>query len=222
MGQAHVITGAFLGLIVGFRANTGYQRYWAARGAWGSVHKRCRSIALLLTTSIVGRDAIVLRTLYLLAAFPYALKQHLRGQHSMKELARILPPDDIEQLNQVVVLFLVQLNQVLVRLNQVYTRAGSKPCLHTHMHKYTHTRTHTHTQAANKPLLLCSLLSDTLKPLLQKVYYLISFFCSLLSGCWWKLLLQRGTNAEACIRENVVRALHELTHCFFLAKGHKC
>jgi hypothetical protein len=23
-------------------------------------------------------------------AFPYALKQHLRGQHSMKELARIL------------------------------------------------------------------------------------------------------------------------------------
>ena len=39
-------------------------------------------------------------TLYLLAAFPYALKQHLRGQHSMKELARILPPDDIEQLNQ--------------------------------------------------------------------------------------------------------------------------
>ena len=66
-GQAHVITGAFLGLIVGFRANTGYQRYWAARGAWGSVHKRCRSIALLLTTSIVGRDAIILRTLYLLA-----------------------------------------------------------------------------------------------------------------------------------------------------------
>jgi len=183
MGQAHVITGAFLGLIVGFRANTGYQRYWAARGAWGSVHKRCRSIALLLTTSIVGRDAIVLRALYLLAAFPYALKQHLRGQHSMKELARILPPDDIEQLNQVVVLFLVQLNQVLVRLNQVYTRAGSKPCLHTHMHKYTHTRTHTHTGGEQAVTSVLAAERHT-EAAVAKGLLFNFFFCSLLSGCW--------------------------------------
>jgi len=35
----------------------------------------------------------------LLSAYPYALKQHLRGQHSMKELARIMGRDDIKELN---------------------------------------------------------------------------------------------------------------------------
>ncbi len=43
-------------------------------------------------------------------------------------------------------------------------------------------------QAANKPLLLCSLLSDTLKPLLQK-----------------------GTQAEAFIWEKAESAIDELT-----------
>ena len=30
--------------------------------------------------------------------FPYALKQHLRGQHAMEEFAKILNPDDVKLL----------------------------------------------------------------------------------------------------------------------------
>ena len=54
---------------------------------------------MLMATSIRGRDALILRVMTLLSAYPYALKQHLRGQHSMKELARIMGRDDIKELN---------------------------------------------------------------------------------------------------------------------------
>jgi len=99
-GHAHTITGSFLGLLIAFRTNTGYERYWEARKAWGAVHKRCRSMAVLLATSVTEVDHIVLRVFQILTAYPYALKQHLRGQHSMVELSKMLPKEDIKQLEK--------------------------------------------------------------------------------------------------------------------------
>uniref|UniRef100_A0A7S0HYN6 Bestrophin homolog n=1 Tax=Hanusia phi TaxID=3032 RepID=A0A7S0HYN6_9CRYP len=99
-GHAHTITGSFLGLLIAFRTNTGYERYWEARKAWGAVHKRCRSMAVLLATSVTDVDHVVLRVFQILSAYPYALKQHLRGQHSMVELSKMLPKEDIKQLEK--------------------------------------------------------------------------------------------------------------------------
>jgi hypothetical protein len=54
-----------------------------------------RSLAVCVEAAALLAADMLYLLLYLLltcftAAFPYALKQHLRGQHSMKELARIL------------------------------------------------------------------------------------------------------------------------------------
>ena len=45
-GAAHSLTGAFLGLLVTFRTNNSYGRYWEARTVWGGIMNTCRSLAI--------------------------------------------------------------------------------------------------------------------------------------------------------------------------------
>lgn len=94
----HGVVGSFIGLLLAFRTSQAYDRFWEARTLWDGVYSHCRSIVRLAsaireedwrssggdlstatataTTSIVG----------LTAAFPYALKQHLRGVNNVQEL----------------------------------------------------------------------------------------------------------------------------------------
>ena len=46
IGGAHGLTGAFLGLLVTFRTNNAYGRYWEARILWGGIMNTCRNLAV--------------------------------------------------------------------------------------------------------------------------------------------------------------------------------
>lgn len=95
--QAHMLTGSFLGLLIAFRSNTGYERFWEARKVWDEVQRQCRSMARLVATCC-SRPALVQRMLQILTAYPYALKQHLRGQFFPREMEKILPARDVREL----------------------------------------------------------------------------------------------------------------------------
>jgi len=100
-GVIHGVTGSFLGLLIAFRAQTGYERYWEARKAWGDVHKRCRSLARLIIVNLASKKGflpMVTRVLQILTAYPYALKQHLRGEYSLTELSNFLTAEDLKAL----------------------------------------------------------------------------------------------------------------------------
>jgi putative membrane protein len=105
------IFGSVIGVIVGFRNNSSYQRWWEARTLWGAIVNNSRTLARQALTFIAddGRGdasagveiATVRRRIVLLQiAYVHALRCHLRGQPAWDDLAGLLPDEDLESLRQ--------------------------------------------------------------------------------------------------------------------------
>ena len=75
-----------LGLLLVFRTNTAYARWWEARTLWGQLVNATRNLAIKIEEMVKVSDADKLRTRQLQVAFPYALMAHLRGQEELPEL----------------------------------------------------------------------------------------------------------------------------------------
>ncbi len=73
------IVGLAMGLLLVFRTNSSYDRYWEGRKLWGGCVNHSRSFSFLLNTVIPSSDK-GLRSFMAehLAAFHHALKEHLR------------------------------------------------------------------------------------------------------------------------------------------------
>ena len=78
----HSLTGGILGLLLAFRTNQAYQRYWSACTSWAHLHTHSHNIARQSAQvgSLGGGDLRTYSTLVRhLIALPIALKQRLRG-----------------------------------------------------------------------------------------------------------------------------------------------
>lgn len=82
--EAAAIPALALGILVAFRTNTAYDRWWEARKLWGQLVNETRNLTLKARAhDAVGDDQ--LRALdRLLIAFPHALRLHLRGQDDLQ------------------------------------------------------------------------------------------------------------------------------------------
>jgi ion channel-forming bestrophin family protein len=98
--------GSAIGIIVAFRNQSAYGRWWEGRILWGSVVNNSRSWARQVTTgmlSLKGNDEAELRAMqkrmvYLQIAFVHALRQHLRRLEPWAELAPLLDGHELEAL----------------------------------------------------------------------------------------------------------------------------
>lgn len=76
--------GFALGILIVFRANTAYDRWWEARKQWGQLVNDTRNLALKVR-AYVDLDAQELAEVdRLLIAFPHALRLHLRGNDDVR------------------------------------------------------------------------------------------------------------------------------------------
>lgn len=86
-----------LGLLLVFRTNTAYERFWEGRKAWGAIINTARNlgrqILVLVKESNPQDHKEKIRALRLLAAFTVALKLHLRGQAVNEEIEALVPPN---------------------------------------------------------------------------------------------------------------------------------
>jgi len=89
-----VIPSIVLGLLLVFRTNTAYDRFWEGRKCWGSMVNDTRNLAREIWVSI---DEInpedknkKIAMLYLLVAFSVATKLHLRGEPVNSELDELM------------------------------------------------------------------------------------------------------------------------------------
>ncbi|MCA9656507.1 MAG: hypothetical protein H6712_04495 [Myxococcales bacterium] len=111
-----------LGIFLGFRNNTSYDRFWEGRKLWGQLVNTSRSLARQVQVMVgpqreepgVGPDqAEVQRELvYRVIAYVHALRLHLRDQDRLEELAGLLPDDEREGLRG-------QLNRPLAILREL-------------------------------------------------------------------------------------------------------
>ncbi|MEZ4470860.1 MAG: bestrophin family ion channel [bacterium] len=79
---AHSLIGVALGLLLVFRTNASYDRYWEGRKQWGGIVNASRNLAR--AASAYAAPATELATL--IPAFAVALKQHLRSDRDLSAL----------------------------------------------------------------------------------------------------------------------------------------
>ncbi|WP_197451953.1 bestrophin family protein [Rosistilla carotiformis] len=77
--QFHGVLSLVLGLLLVFRTNTAYSRWWEARILWGSLVNACRNLGLKLTSIDGLSPESATRAMDLIVAFPVALRCHLRS-----------------------------------------------------------------------------------------------------------------------------------------------
>ncbi|MBS2020612.1 MAG: bestrophin family protein [Deltaproteobacteria bacterium] len=103
-----VLIGLPLGIFLGFRNNTAYDRFWEGRKLWGALVNTSRSLTRQIITMIEPQPeaeeqghSVTLemeRTMvHTLIGFVHALRHHLRDSDPFPTLLRVLPEDEVER-----------------------------------------------------------------------------------------------------------------------------
>lgn len=96
------LVGTVIGLLLAFRTNSAYGRWWEARIIWGSIVNDSRTwTRQLLEFSDCGdhqseADPAIRQMALRQAAWCYALSRNLRGQNALKDLAGLSSAEEIE------------------------------------------------------------------------------------------------------------------------------
>jgi ion channel-forming bestrophin family protein len=97
-----IIPSIVLGLLLVFRTNTAYERFWEGRKAWGAIVNNVRNLSRLIWVAIAELDLNHRyekeQTLRLLVAFAVATKLHLRSQPVNDRLSKLVSPLQLEKL----------------------------------------------------------------------------------------------------------------------------
>jgi len=100
------LIGLALGIFLGFRNNTSYQRFWEGRILWGRLVNTSRSLTrqvLTLVSAPEGSEEALAAYhrsfVHHVAAYVHSLRFHLRDQkEKYPELERLIPEDDLDAL----------------------------------------------------------------------------------------------------------------------------
>lgn len=93
--------GVIMGLILVFRVNAGYDRWWEARKLWGKVVNCSRNLAITIINYIESSDSDeVDKSLSFIAAMPYLMKNTLRGLNATDEVKHLLCKNTYVQLQE--------------------------------------------------------------------------------------------------------------------------
>ncbi len=111
------ILGTVIGLVLAFRTNSSYARWWEARTLWGAIVNDSRSWVRQLLEFVQSPDdsadtGVVLHQMaYRQIAWCYALSRFLRGDDPTEDLDSFLPAEEIESYRS----FRQIPNQMLIR-----------------------------------------------------------------------------------------------------------
>jgi ion channel-forming bestrophin family protein len=89
--------GSAISIVVAFRNNTAYSRWWEARNIWGQIINGSRNLARQICGALHSHpDALAMgrRIIYHQIAYVHALRQQLRGLDPIEEIGHLLTPTD--------------------------------------------------------------------------------------------------------------------------------
>ncbi len=121
---AHTLIGAALALLLVFRTNASYDRYWEGRRLFGAMANRMRDLARQLA-SIVDVDAAERAAFqrHLMAFYRLAV-QSLRRERDLEPLGKLLDADERSALSEVGLRHYVVLAWISRRLDAIEKRGG--------------------------------------------------------------------------------------------------
>jgi putative membrane protein len=91
----HTLVGMALGLLLVFRTNSSYDKFWEGRKQWGGMVNECRNLARQASVMLSGVPELRRELILWTAAFPYAAMSVLRGARSLAPSSKDLPPAEV-------------------------------------------------------------------------------------------------------------------------------
>lgn len=83
----HQVSGFVISMVLVFRINTAYDRWWEGRRFWGSLVNNCRNLAIKLNVMLPEEDKGARRELFIMISdFPFVLKEHLRNNDNYDDV----------------------------------------------------------------------------------------------------------------------------------------
>jgi putative membrane protein len=91
----HTLVGVAVGLLLVFRTNSSYNRFWEGRQLWGSLVNETRNLARVVSVHLRSDATLRDSVIRWVGAFPYAVKNVLRGTEGLGPIANELPSGEI-------------------------------------------------------------------------------------------------------------------------------
>ncbi len=82
----HTLLGFAISLLLVFRTNTAYDRWWEGRRQWGALVNNSRNLAIKLTALLPGDESSKNLFAQLIPTFAFSLKAHLQSEETRWEL----------------------------------------------------------------------------------------------------------------------------------------
>ncbi|MFN0031067.1 MAG: bestrophin family protein [Flavobacteriales bacterium] len=114
----HSLLGFVISLLLVFRTNTAYERWWEGRKLWGTLVNCSRNMAMKLRAITDQQEHDWLKKH--ISLFPFALKNHLRNVASLNEseLAELYATHGLKEVKHVPAKMATELYQRVVELNK--------------------------------------------------------------------------------------------------------
>lgn len=100
-----IVPSIVLGLLLVFRTNTAYDRFWEGRKIWGGIINTSRNLARQIWVFVKARTPAEVaqkqQVLQLVTAFTYTTKDHLRRQPPTATVAEVVTPAQFQTLQVV-------------------------------------------------------------------------------------------------------------------------
>jgi putative membrane protein len=90
----HSVLGVALSLLIVFRTNTAYARFWEARTMWGGIINTCRNLVRMAATYAGPADELAQIT----SAYAILLKEQLRDNRDVMTVRHLVPGRVLERL----------------------------------------------------------------------------------------------------------------------------
>jgi putative membrane protein len=94
----HGLVGVAMGLLLVFRTNSSYDRFWEGRRMWGNIINESRNLGRSAAVYLRGAPELADQLIRYTILFSYAAMHHLRGQRSLGEGAKLISSREQAQL----------------------------------------------------------------------------------------------------------------------------
>ncbi len=98
--HGHTLIGVALGLLLVFRTNVSYDRFWEGRRQWGNIVNDSRNIGRLATSLLKEDRDLLDRLLLWTMAWSWSVKHRLRGKKGIGSIATELPSPEVQEVEQ--------------------------------------------------------------------------------------------------------------------------
>ena len=94
--------GLVMGLILVFRLNAGYDRWWEARKLWGNIVNQSRNFAIIISNYLLADDSDneKRKIINYIAAMPFLIKNSLRSSDSVDDIKHLVEKNDLLKIIQ--------------------------------------------------------------------------------------------------------------------------